>query len=131
MTDGIESAIEQAKALAGDKFVVVNGGTIASQCLDARLLDEIWVDLVPVLLGGGTSFFDELKNAPVELEGPISISRTRRHPPALSRPLPLTGRRQRAKLRLHPRSEIANLAGLEQQAHDGPVERSKQLPTRE
>ncbi len=74
VTDGIESAIEQAKALAGDKFVVVNGGTIASQCLDARLLDEIWVDLVPVLLGDGTPFFDELKNAPIELEGPISVA---------------------------------------------------------
>ena len=73
VTDGIESAIEQAKALAGDKVVAVNGGTIASQCLDARLLDEIWVDLVPVLLGEGTSFFDQLKNSPVELEGPTSI----------------------------------------------------------
>ena len=72
-TDGIENAIEQAKALAGDKVVGVNGGTIASQCLDAGLLDEIWVDLVPVLLGGGTRFFDQLKGAPFELEGPISV----------------------------------------------------------
>jgi dihydrofolate reductase len=72
-TDGIENAIEQAKALAGDKVVGVNGGTIASQCLDAGLLDEIWVDLVPVLLGDGTPFFDQLKAAPVELEGPISV----------------------------------------------------------
>jgi dihydrofolate reductase len=53
--------------------VGVNGGTIASQCLDAGLLDEIWVDLVPVLLGGGTSYFSELRRAPVELEGPISV----------------------------------------------------------
>ena len=73
VTDGIEHAIEQAKALAGDKVVGVNGGTIASQCLDAGLLDEIWVDLVPVLLGGGTHFFDQLKDAPVELEGPTSV----------------------------------------------------------
>lgn len=73
VTDGIESAIEQAKALAGDKVVGVNGGTIARQCLDAGLLDEIWVDLVPVLLGGGTPFFDQLKGAPVELEGPTSV----------------------------------------------------------
>ena len=72
-TDGIEAAIEQAKALAGDKVVGVNGGTIASQCLDAGLLDEIWVDLVPVLLGGGTPYFSELRRAPVELEGPISV----------------------------------------------------------
>ena len=54
VTDGIEAATERAKALAGDKVVGVNGGTIASQCLDAGLLDEIWVDLVPVLLGGDT-----------------------------------------------------------------------------
>jgi dihydrofolate reductase len=73
VTDGIESAIEQAKALAGDKVVGVNGGTIASQCLNAGLLDEVWVDLVPVLLGGGTPFFDQLKAAPVELEGPVSV----------------------------------------------------------
>jgi dihydrofolate reductase len=73
VTDGIETAVAKAKELAGDKVVGVNGGTIASQCLDARLLDEIWVDLVPVLLGGGTRFFDELKNAPVELEGPTSL----------------------------------------------------------
>ena len=73
VTDGIEAAIDKAKALAGDKVVGVNGGTIASQCLDGGLLDEIWVDLVPVLLGGGTPFFDQLKTAPVELEGPTSV----------------------------------------------------------
>jgi dihydrofolate reductase len=73
VTDGIERAIEQAKELAGDKVVGVNGGTIARQCLDAGLLDEIWVDLAPVLLGGGTPFFAELQRAPVELEGPVSV----------------------------------------------------------
>lgn len=73
-TDGIERAVETAKALAGDKVVGVNGGTIARQCLDAGLLDEIWVDLVPVLLGGGTPLFDQLKNAPVELEGPTVVA---------------------------------------------------------
>jgi dihydrofolate reductase len=73
VTDGIERAIEEAKALAGDRVVGVNGGTIARQCLNAGLLDEIWVDLVPVLLGGGTPFFDELTGAPVELEGPTSV----------------------------------------------------------
>jgi dihydrofolate reductase len=77
VTDGIESAIEQAKALAGDKVVGVNGGSIARQCLDAGLLDEIWVDLVPVLLGSGTPFFEQLGTAPVELEGPVSIGEGR------------------------------------------------------
>jgi dihydrofolate reductase len=74
VTEGIEAAIEQAKTLAGDKVVGVNGGTIASQCLNARLLDEVWIDLVPVLLGDGTPFFDSLTGAPVELDGPVSVT---------------------------------------------------------
>jgi dihydrofolate reductase len=74
VTDGIESAIEKAREIAGDKVFGVNGGTIASRCLNAGLLDEIWVDLVPVLLGGGTPFLDQLVGAPVELEGPISVT---------------------------------------------------------
>ena len=73
VSEGIEAAIEQATALAGDKVVGVNGGTIARQCLDAGLLDEVWIDLVPVLLGGGTPFFEQLGTAPVPLEGPVSV----------------------------------------------------------
>jgi dihydrofolate reductase len=73
VTDGIESAIARAKEIAGDKVVGVNGGTVARQCLNAGLLDEVWVDLVPVLLGGGTPFFDELTGAPVDLDGPYSV----------------------------------------------------------
>jgi dihydrofolate reductase len=76
VTDGIESAVATAKELAGDKNVGVNGGTIASQCLDAGLLDEIWVDLVPVVLGAGTPFFDQLKGAPYELAGPDVVEST-------------------------------------------------------
>ncbi|WP_028067799.1 dihydrofolate reductase family protein [Solirubrobacter soli] len=68
---GIEAAVAKARELAGDKDVVVNGGQMAEQALQAGLLDEIGVDLVPVLLGGGTPFFDAL-GAPVDLEGPIS-----------------------------------------------------------
>jgi dihydrofolate reductase len=74
VTDGIERAVEEAKALAAGKAVGVNGGTIASQCLDARLLDEVWIDLVPVLLGAGTPFFAQLEHAPVELEGPVAVT---------------------------------------------------------
>jgi dihydrofolate reductase len=72
VSEGIERAVEVAKELAGDKVVGLNGGMIARQALDAGLLDEIWVDLIPVLLGAGTPFFSELAKAPVELEGPIS-----------------------------------------------------------
>jgi dihydrofolate reductase len=74
VTDGIERAIEVATELAGDKVVGLNGGTIASQALNAGLLDEIWVDLVPVLLGDGTPFFSGLGVAPVVLEGPIEVT---------------------------------------------------------
>jgi dihydrofolate reductase len=73
VTEGIEAAIARAQSLAGDRVVGVNGGTIAGQCLDAGLLDEVWVDLVPVLLGGGTPFFEHLGTAPVALEGPYSV----------------------------------------------------------
>ena len=74
VNDGIESAIATASELAGDNGVGVNGGTIARQCLDAGLLDAIWVDLVPVLLGSGTQFFEQLSTAPIELEGPLAIA---------------------------------------------------------
>ena len=73
VTEGIEAAVETARELADGNGVGLNGGTIASQSLDAGLLDEIWVDLVPVLLGGGTRFFDQFA-APVELAGPVSVT---------------------------------------------------------
>ncbi len=53
--EGIEAAVARAKEIAGDKDVVVNGGQMARQALEAGLIDEIGVELVPVLLGGGDS----------------------------------------------------------------------------
>jgi dihydrofolate reductase len=59
VTDGIESALEQARAAAGDKDVAVGGGAnIAQQYLEAGLLDEIQIHLVPVLLGDGVRLFE-------------------------------------------------------------------------
>ncbi len=49
VTDGVESAVGQAKAVAGDKDVAVGAASIVQQCIKAGLLDEIHVDLVPVL----------------------------------------------------------------------------------
>jgi dihydrofolate reductase len=69
VTDGLAPAIEQAKALAGDKDVVVAAGKISSQCLELGLLDEITLQLVPVLLGGGVPLFEHFE-APILLEGP-------------------------------------------------------------
>jgi dihydrofolate reductase len=59
VTDGIESALEQAQAVAGDKDVGISGGAeVAQQYLAAGLLDEIQVHVAPVLLGSGTRLFD-------------------------------------------------------------------------
>jgi dihydrofolate reductase len=73
VTEGIHAAIDKAKQIAGGKDVGVNGGTIAQQCLEAGLLDEVGIDLVPVILGDGIPFFGRLANAPVVLEGPTSV----------------------------------------------------------
>jgi dihydrofolate reductase len=68
VTDGLESALEQAKALAGDKDVGVVGASLVQQCIRAGLLDEIHFDLVPVLLGDGVRLLDHLGTEPIELE---------------------------------------------------------------
>ncbi len=68
VTDGLESAIRQAQATAGDKTVALNSPNIAQQCLKAGLLDEISLHIVPVLLGGGVRLFDHLGAEPIELE---------------------------------------------------------------
>jgi dihydrofolate reductase len=68
VADGLESAVEQAKAVAGDKDVGVIGASLVQQCIRAGLLDEVHLDLVPVLLGGGVRLFDHLGAGPIELE---------------------------------------------------------------
>jgi dihydrofolate reductase len=69
VTDGIGSAVRQAQAAAGDKDVLVMGGAgIAQECLRAGIVDEIQIQLVPVLLGAGTRLFDQLSPGHIELE---------------------------------------------------------------
>jgi dihydrofolate reductase len=69
VTDGIESAIEQARKAAEGKNVNIAGGAnTVQQALAAGLIDEIQIHLVPVLLGGGTRLFDHIGDEPVELE---------------------------------------------------------------
>jgi dihydrofolate reductase len=68
VTDGVESAIRQAKKAAGDKNVVVCTASILQQCLKAGLMDEIHVDVAPLLLGDGVRLFDNLGATPLELE---------------------------------------------------------------
>jgi dihydrofolate reductase len=61
VTDGIESALEQAGAAAAGKDVALAGGAdVAQQYLAAGLLDEMLLNVVPVLLGGGTRLFENL-----------------------------------------------------------------------
>jgi dihydrofolate reductase len=65
---GVENAVAQAKAHAGDKDVAVSTASVMQQCLRAGLLDEIHLDLVPVLLGEGIRLFDHLGDLPLDLE---------------------------------------------------------------
>jgi dihydrofolate reductase len=69
VTDGVASAIEQAKEVAGDKVVGLHGATVMQQGLPLGLVDEIRVHVIPVLLGGGTPLFAHLNSA-------ISLERT-------------------------------------------------------
>ena len=66
---GVEEAVAKAKDLAGDKDVVVAGATAARECLDAGLLDQIMVSLVPVILGEGVPWFAGARR-PVRLSDP-------------------------------------------------------------
>jgi dihydrofolate reductase len=69
VTDGIESALEQAKAAAGDKDILIAGGAnTVRQFLEAGLLDELQIHLAPVLLGDGVRLFDHVDPERIELE---------------------------------------------------------------
>jgi dihydrofolate reductase len=69
VTDGIESALEQARKVAGDEDVSLAGGaTAAQQYLAAGLLDEILISVVPVFLGDGARLFDNLGDATPKFE---------------------------------------------------------------
>lgn len=71
VTNGVEAAVARAQELAGDRVVAITGGTIARQCLDLGLLDEVAVDLVPVVMGeGNRPFFGKLSTGDVLLGNP-------------------------------------------------------------
>jgi dihydrofolate reductase len=73
VTDGLESAVRQAKAAAAGKAVAVHGADTIQQLLNAGLLDEISVDIAPVLLGSGVPLFDHLAGTPAVLGNPTVI----------------------------------------------------------
>jgi dihydrofolate reductase len=64
----LDSGVAAAKAAAGDKYVSILGADVARQCLDAEVLDEIFVCIAPVLLGDGVRLFDRPGGTTVKLE---------------------------------------------------------------
>jgi dihydrofolate reductase len=78
VTDGIEAAVALAQHVAGEKYVGVAANTVARQCLEAGLLDEVVVDLVPIVMGKGGPNSSELP------ENHPQLWLTRRHSPGVS-----------------------------------------------
>jgi len=69
VTEGIEAALEQAKAAAGDRDVGLSGGAdVVQQYLRAGLVDTMHIHVAPLLLGGGTRLFDEPGGEPIQLK---------------------------------------------------------------
>ena len=72
VTDGIQSALEQARAAAGDKNVSIAGGaTVVQQYLAAGLLDELYLHIVPVVLGAGERLLDDVGDPKLE---PVQVT---------------------------------------------------------
>jgi dihydrofolate reductase len=70
VTTGLEDAVAQAQKIAGDRVVAVTAGTMARQCLELGLLDEVAIDLVSVVMGEGRPFFGKLSVEDVPLADP-------------------------------------------------------------
>ena len=73
VTDGIESAVSQAKAAANGKAVGVHGADTIQQLLNAGLMDELSIDVAAVLLGSGVRLFDHLTGTPAVLGNPTVV----------------------------------------------------------
>ncbi|MGH8774807.1 MAG: dihydrofolate reductase family protein [Jiangellaceae bacterium] len=73
VTDGVEAAVARAQQIARDRVVTVSRGTIARQALELGLLDEVAIDLVPVVMGeGNRPFFGKLDTEDVLLGNPTT-----------------------------------------------------------
>ncbi|MDR6906248.1 dihydrofolate reductase [Agromyces sp. 3263] len=76
VTEGIVAAVTRAKEIAGDRDVALAAGTIAGQALDAGLVDEVAIDLVPVVMGSGKRYFGDA--GPARLGDPTAVVQGRR-----------------------------------------------------
>lgn len=81
VTDGIESALKKAKEAAGDRNVRIMGGAnTINQYLAARLIEELWIHIVPVTVGAGSRLFEGvqgLKLEPIEVSGTSIVTHIR------------------------------------------------------
>jgi dihydrofolate reductase len=75
--DGVEAAVTRAKAIAGDKNVVISSANIIQQALELGLVDEIWMSVAPVLFGEGIPYFSKLRQDHLFLEDPVVIQGNR------------------------------------------------------
>lgn len=74
VNDGIESAVKQAREAAGDKAVILMGADVSKQALKAGLVDEIYIQLSPLLLGGGTRLFEDIDPARIRLDNTRTVA---------------------------------------------------------
>jgi dihydrofolate reductase len=77
VTDGVASALAQAQAFADDRDVSITAGNLAGQAFAARLIDEVRIDLVPVVFGGGVRFFGDYEGSRFLLEDPEVVQGNR------------------------------------------------------
>jgi dihydrofolate reductase len=70
VTDGVQSALAEAQAFAGDRDVSIAAGNLAGQALQAGLIDEVRIDLAPVVLGAGIRYFGDYSESPLLLDDP-------------------------------------------------------------
>jgi dihydrofolate reductase len=75
VTEGVERAVEEAKAYAGDRTVSVTPGNVGGQALAAGLVDEVRIDLAPVVLGAGVRYFGAEPVDPFLLDDPEEVVR--------------------------------------------------------
>ena len=73
VTDGLESAVDRAKAAAGDRAVAVHGADVIQQLLNVGLVDELAIDVAAVLMGSGVRLFDRLAGTPSVLGDPSVV----------------------------------------------------------